>query len=251
MNFLLLVEGEKTEPKVYKAWLSHLFPNIEFVRRPEDMTTHSCRIIPGNGYPNMVSTPKLGGGHSRLEACLLDILNFKNVDYFFICVDSEEESYESRYEEISSRLEMFKTRIGLDNCQSTEFHIIVQDCCIETWALGNSEIPNKNQSKGISNNFKLFQSYYDVLTNDPQEMQNDPSQNIHPERSFSTKARFHGAYLKEYLSEFGLSYSKKNPSVIADKKYLNALMKRCDSTNHLSSLKNLLDLWRGIHNRHP
>jgi hypothetical protein len=244
------VEGEKTEPKVYRAWLLHLFPDIEFVRKPEDMTTHSCRIVPGHGYPNMVSTPRLGGSYSRLEACLLDILNFKNVDYFFICVDSEEESYQSRYQEISSRLKTFKTKVGLDNYQSTEFHIIVQDCCIETWALGNSEIPNENQSKSISSDFQLFQAYYNILTNDPQQMQNDSSQNTYPPKRFSTKARLHGAYLKEYLSEFGLSYSKKNPSVIADEKYLNALMKRCNSTNHLSSLKNLLDLWQDIRNQH-
>ena len=151
--------------------------------------------------------------------------------------------------EISSKLKMFKTKIGLDNDQSTEFHIIVQDCCIETWALGNSEIPNENQSTGTSIDFKLFQAYYSVLISDPQEMQNDSSQNIHPTRRFSTKARFHGAYLKEYLSEFGLSYSKRDPFVIADKKYLNALIKRCDSTNHLSSLKNLLDLWQEIRDR--
>ena len=48
MNLLFLVEGGKTEPKVYKAWLSHLLPNISFVTRPEDMTHNCCRIIPGN-----------------------------------------------------------------------------------------------------------------------------------------------------------------------------------------------------------
>ena len=244
MNFLFLVEGSKTEPKVYQSWLLHLFPNIEFVRNPEDMTSHSCRIIPGNGYPNMVSAPKSGGYPSRLEACLLDISYFKNVDYFFICVDSEEETPESRYQEVSSKLEMFKTKVGLDNYQSTEFHIIVQECCFETWALGNSEISNENQSKGASIDLKVFQEHYDVLTNDPQKMQNIS------QKKFPTKARFHAAYLEEYLKTFGLLYKKKKPVVIQDEKYLNALMKRCDSTDHLSSLKNLLDLWQEIRNRH-
>jgi hypothetical protein len=249
VNFLFLVEGAKTEPKVYKAWLSHLFPGMKFVRKPEDMINNSCRIISGHGYPNIFSTSKCGDP-SPLEACLLDIFNFKNVDYFFICLDSEDESYKDRYQEISSRLKTVKTKVGLDNYQSTEFHIIVQDCCIETWALGNSEIPNENQSRGISSDFQLFHAYYNILVNNPEEMQNDLSQNTYPTKRFSTKARFHGAYLKEYLSEFGLSYSKKNPSVIADKKYLDALMKRCNSTDHLSSLKNLLDLWQDIRNQH-
>ena len=30
MNLLFLVEGEKTEPKVYRAWLKHLFPDLIF-----------------------------------------------------------------------------------------------------------------------------------------------------------------------------------------------------------------------------
>lgn len=80
MNLLFLVEGEKTEPKIYKAWLRHLFPHLTFVDKPEDMKTNSCRIIPGYGYPNMISSPKLYGGISRLEACLLDIKNYSNVD---------------------------------------------------------------------------------------------------------------------------------------------------------------------------
>ncbi len=65
-------------------------------------------------------------------------------------------------------------------------------------------------------------------------------------RTFSTKARFHKHYLQEYLGQFGLFYSKKNPKVVADKKYLDALKKRCESMNHLSSLKLLLDIWDSI-----
>ena len=45
MNLLFLVEGGKTEPNVYKAWLQHLFPNLNFVVRPEDMTINTCRIV--------------------------------------------------------------------------------------------------------------------------------------------------------------------------------------------------------------
>ena len=45
MNLLFLVEGGKTEPKVYKAWLSHLFSEINFVERPEDMTTGTGQLM--------------------------------------------------------------------------------------------------------------------------------------------------------------------------------------------------------------
>ena len=238
MNLLFLVEGEKTEPKIYKAWLSHLFPQLNFVVRPEDMTINSCRIIPGNGYPNMISSPKLYGGPSRLEACLLDIKNYSNVDYFFICVDSEEETYHARFEEIKSKLESLRVQLGIDQSQATRFHIIIQHCCIETWALGNAEIPNEYTSQNSSTNFSIFQAHYDVLVDDPELMIGCPSS-----YSYATKAKFHGSYLKEYLKEFGLSYSKKKPENIEKKQYLDALIKRCTSTNHLSSLKYLLDVW--------
>jgi hypothetical protein len=244
VNLLFLVEGEKTEPKIYKAWLSHFFPDLIFVDKPEEMTTNSCRIIPGNGYPNMVSTPRVYGGISRLEACLLDIKNYQNVDCFFICVDSEEETYQSRFDEIKSRLEEFQDKLGIQQTQETKFHIIVQHCCIETWALGNAEIPNECLSQNCSPDLAIFQAHYDVLVDDPEQMLGCPLG-----YAYSTKARFHGSYLKEYLKEFGLSYSKKNPKVAEEKKYLDALMKRCTSTHHLSSLRYLLDIWKQMKNR--
>jgi len=241
VNLLFLVEGKRTEPKIYKSWLSHLFPYLNFVVKPEDMTNNSCRIISGNGYPNMVSSPKKSAGISRLEACLLDIKNYRNVDSFFICVDSEEETYQDRFEEINSRLEYLKTQIRIDQSQETKFHIIIQHCCIETWALGNAEIPNQYTSQNSSVDFSVLQSHYDILINDPELMTCPPS---HP----STKQCFHHTYLREYLKEFGLFYSKTRPKSIVEKKYLDALIKRCTSTNHLSSLKYLLDIWEQMRN---
>lgn len=243
MNLLFLVEGKRTEPKIYKAWLSHLFPNLNFVLRPEDMTTNSCRIIGGNGYPNMISSSKINGGSpSRLKACLLDIKNFNNVDYFFICLDSEEYTYQARFDEILFKLDSEKVRIGLQN-QATKFHIIIQHCCMETWALGNAELPTEYTPQNNSTNLSLFQAHYDVLVNDPELMIDCPLN-----YSYSTKAQFHESYLKAYLQEFGLFYSKKRPKIIGEKNYLDALIKRCMATNHLSSLKYLLDIWDQMKN---
>ncbi len=238
MNLLFLVEGGKTEPRVYKAWLTHFFSNINFVEKPEDMTDNSCRIIAGNGYPNMVSSPKIYGGQSLLEQCLLDIKNYNNVDHFFICIDSEDDTYQDRFAEIKAKLEEFTTKLGINENQLTQFHIIIQHCCIETWALGNADIPNQYVSKGNSEFFSNFQPYYDVLVNDPEGM-NYPT-------SYPTRARFHEKYLKQYLREFGLSYRKEKPRAIEDKKYFDALIKRCELTNHLLSLKYLLDIWEEI-----
>ena len=240
MNLLFLVEGGKTEPNVYKAWLQHLFPNLNFVVRPEDMTINTCRIIAGDGYPNMVSKPKKYSGVSRLEACLIDIERFGNVNHFFICIDSEENAYIDRFNEVKSKLDDLKSGYNIDSSK-TEIHIIIQHCCIETWALGNAEIPNEYPLIRESSKIADFQAYYDVFINNPEEMSYSLSGYI-----FRTKAKFHEEYLKEYLKQFDLRYSKKDPKVIAEKKYLDALRKRCHSTNHLSSLKLLLDIWDRI-----
>lgn len=240
MNLLFLVEGGKTEPKVYKAWLQHLFPSLTFVLTPEEMTINTCRIIAGHGYPKMVSKPTKEPGVSSLEACLIDIEKFGNVNHFFICIDSEEHSYTARFHELKSKLDDLKSGYNIDSSK-TEIHIIIQHCCFETWALGNAEIPNEYSSIGSSKVLSDFKTYYDVLVNDPEEMSCCP-----PGHTFSTKARFHKRYIKEYLKQFGLSYSEGNPKVVADKKYLDALKKRCESMNHLSSLKLLLDIWDSI-----
>lgn len=240
MNLLFLVEGEKTEPKVYKAWLQHIFPSLTFVIRPEDMTTNTCRIVAGNGYPNMVSKPKQYSGVSRLEALLLDIKNYCNVNHFFICVDSEDESYVSRYHEVKTKLESFIASHNVDTSK-TEIHIIIQHCCIETWALGNAKIPHQYTATKSSTLLAEFQAYYNVLVDDPEQMLCCP-----PSHAFRTKAKFHKKYLEEYLKEFGLSYSKKNPKFIEERSYLDGLKERCESTTHLSSLKLLLDTWDRI-----
>jgi len=193
VNLLFLVEGEKTEPKVYKAWLKHLFPSLNFVIRPEDMTKNTCRIIPGNGYPNMVSTPKLYPQVSRLEACLIDIERFGNVDHFFICVDSEDESYTDRFNEIQHKVNDFKSRRNINEAK-IKIHIIIQYCCIETWALGNAEIPHQYPSSNSSRILPQFRAYYDVTVYDPEGMYGYPEG-----FSFSKKAKFHQSYLKEYL----------------------------------------------------
>jgi hypothetical protein len=227
-------------PQGAECGLQHLFPSLTFVVRPEDMTINTCRIIAGDGYPNMVSKPKQYPGVSRLEACLRDIKTFGNVNHFFICIDSEENSYTDRFHEVKSKLDDLKSGYNIDS-SNTEIHIIIQHCCIETWALGNAEIPNEYPLIKSSTVLSDFQAYYDILVNDPEEMSSCP-----PGYIFTTKAKFHERYLQEYLRRFGLSYSKKDPKVVADKKYLDALKKRCESMNHLSSLKLLLDIWDSI-----
>lgn len=240
MNLLFLVEGDQTEPRVYRPWLKHLFPDLTFVNRPEDMTQNTCRIIAGGGYPNMVSKPKNNSEPSRLEACLMDIEKFGNIDHFFICVDSEQYTYQERFDEVKSKLDNFQANYKIDPSK-TQIHLIVQSCCIETWALGNAEIPNQYPRLKNSVDWANFQTHFDIYVNDPETLSDFP-----PEYSFRNKANLHGRYLQEYLAEFGLKYLKKRPTVIAEKTYLEALQKRCQNTEHLPSLKILFNIWESL-----
>ena len=232
MNLLFLVEGASTEYQVYSKWISHLFPHLKFVARPEDMKTDSYRIIVGHGYPNILD---------YLEDCLQDIKINNNVDHFFICIDSEEDTYQVRFDEIEERLSSLKSQIGITQGQLTNFHIVVQNCCMETWFLGNAEISTQSNKKNSSAKFSDFQNYYDILVDDPEAMIGLP-----PNYYYPTKARFHKTYLNEYLRGFGLRYIQSNPKMIEEKEYLDALIKRCKTTNHLSSFKYLLDIWEDL-----
>jgi hypothetical protein len=40
VNLLFLVEGAITEDRTYRAWISHLFPHLNFVAKPEESPTH-------------------------------------------------------------------------------------------------------------------------------------------------------------------------------------------------------------------
>ncbi len=173
---------------------------------------------------------------SPFEACLKDIQTFRNIDHFFICIDSEEYSYSDRYDEVKIKLDAGRTTYSIDQSK-TEIHIIIQYRCFETWALGNAEIPNRYIPKNSSSPFfPDLQAHYDVLLNDPETMPHLKS--IHGEY-FSTNARFHKHYIKTYVEHFGLRYS---PKLVEESWYLDALKMRCQSTSHLSSLKLFLNI---------
>ncbi|AFY70636.1 hypothetical protein Pse7367_2375 [Thalassoporum mexicanum PCC 7367] len=240
MNFLFLVEGEATEIQVYRSWLKHTFPNIDFVIRPEDMTNgNSCRIVSGRGFPNLVKKPGMTSGYTRLKACLKDIKDYQNVDYFFICLDSEDESYQKRLSIVKSHLYPLINEIGLGGF--CNIFIIVQYCCFETWLLGNTDIAS-GLPTGKSHNFKNFMSFFDIMNRDPEAMPDGSSKR--------KKAKYHMNYLTSYLKECELKYKKKKPGEVCSKAYLDALRKRCNETGHLPSLKILFDTWDFIKGNH-
>ncbi len=228
MNLFFLVEGERTEPKIYKKWVGYTFPQLTFVNNIQNVTTDCYCIFSSGGYPKIFTDEP-----SPLEICLTDVTNHGSIDHFFICLDSEEDDYQIRFNEVKTELETLK-KVGIDPAIQTRIHIIVQHCCIETWFLGNTKMLRKNpQSKKLSE----FKKFYDVSVNDP-ELMDCPD-------GYLTKTSFHLDYLKEMLREKNpnLTYTKKYPGPTTEKAYLEALRQRCEKTEHLLTLKRLFDIW--------
>ncbi len=114
MNLFFLVEGERTEVKVYKEWVKHTFPQLTFVNHIQEITKNCYCISSGGGYPKIFTDEP-----SPLEVCLTDLNNHNNIDHFFICVDSDDDDYQTRFQEVETELET----LNIDIQASFKTHI--------------------------------------------------------------------------------------------------------------------------------
>ena len=225
MNLYCLVEGDRTETKLYRRWIGHVLPHLSEVHLVSDLTGDRFYIISGGGYPSYVD---------RLRDSLLDLKDHPAVDHFFICIDSEELSYEEKLAEIAQELARAErdTRVR-DGSPHFRSHVIVQHCCAETWFLGHRRMMTRNPT---SPDLLRFQRFFDVRVADPESMGRLPS--------YVTRASFHLAYLKAMLIEKNsrLHYTKRQPGEVLESHYFDALRERC-AAGDLASLRVLLDTW--------
>jgi hypothetical protein len=104
---------------------------------------------------------------------------------------------------------------------------------VETWFLGHDGFARgATQSREIV----AFRRFFDVSVDDPENMGKD--------RGYVTRASFHLAYLQAMLAEHRQPYSKKNPGIVLDPSYFDAMQKRCARTGHLPSFQALLEAFR-------
>ncbi|WP_437997809.1 hypothetical protein WMF26_45360 [Sorangium sp. So ce185] len=222
MNLVLLVEGAETEPRVYEAWLRHRIPALHRVANVADLTADGYVLVSGKGYPSC---------YRRIAGLLKDIdANPGRVQELWICIDSEEDTYEARYAEVhrAVQAELQGSRMARTN-PSLEIRIIIQHCCIETWFLGHDGFLRAGPQLPQLVDFKRF---YDVSTDDPERMGKYPG--------YVTRASFHLAYLKAMLIERSHRYTKQRPGVVIEPSYFEALRARCARTGHLPSFRHLL-----------
>ena len=228
MNVYFLVEGKKTERKVYPAWLSYLAPKLHKVKSCDQFTENGYYLLSGEGYENLLY-------NHHLSNAIKDVEQYKNINYLVLCLDVDDRTVDQTQQEIFDYLEAEKIEIP----QNTEFVIICQNKCIETWFLGNRTFfkrhpKNQELCKHIE--------HYNVRENDPEKMSK-------PDTSKKSTAQFHCEYFRLLCQERGIChYSKTNPKLVTDETFLNELISRYEDTKHIASFGRFLQFCERINN---
>lgn len=221
MNLYFLLEGERTEKKVYESWIRIAFPGLRLIERIEDVTEDCFRLLSGGGFPQILD---------RISEAVAEIALAKGrFDHFFICLDADGLGAAARKQAAVAHLQGLPLTVPAT--------VIVQDCCIESWFLGNRAfVPARPQDPELSG----FRAFYDVRTEDPERM---PAM---PPADAAQPQQFHFRYLKACFRERKLSYNKSRPVEVGERHYLDQLVKRVDDTGHLASFGELVTAWRGL-----
>ena len=219
LSYYIIVEGKKSEKKIYPKWLNLLNPNLKEIFNIENFDQNNFLIVSGYGYPYYLDI---------INDSIDDMKNYSNIDRLVIIVDSEDFTYEEKYNEISN---FINSKIDMK-----KVIIIIQYYCIETWALGNKLIIKRNPEDA---ELKKYIRFYNVIYNDPEKMESI-------DRSIMNRAQFTHDYLKRTLKDKyrGLSYTKRNPEIICHQKYFEQIVKRYESTNHIQSFSSFYDTFR-------
>lgn len=225
MNIYFLVEGKRTERKVYPKWLSILIPELVEVKYFDEALQNNYYIFSGNGYPSLL--------HNHLRNCVDEINALNCYNEFVVCLDADEDTIEDRKMEVLT----FMKNENICLNPNINFTIIVQNRCIETWFLGNTKLFKKNPNSEILRDYIRF---YDVSKNDPEQM---------GKIGETQHAQFHHEYLQELFVERNLSYSKNNPKEVVQAYFLAELVKRAAKTKHLQTFQSFLDFCTEIRHK--
>jgi hypothetical protein len=224
MNIYFLVEGKRTEMKVYPKWLSYLVPELQRSTTFDTVAKNNYFIFSGNGFPSLLD--------NHLRNCVSDINNVGKYDYFVVCLDADEQSATACKQEILDFIANEKIILNA----KTQFEIIVQNKCLETWFLANPKIFKGNPKSDF---LRECVEFYNVKKNDPELMEKLP------DFEGSTSV-FHSIYLQELLAERNVTYSKKNPQSVAEEYFLRELILRNQKTKHIRSFQYFIEFCEQI-----
>jgi hypothetical protein len=201
--------------------LAYLLPEMERVQNFDKVEDNNYYLISGGGFPSI---------YHHLKNAIEEVNSIPKYDYLILCLDADESSVDERVQQITNFIE--KENLGIIN---SDFKIIVQNRCLETWFLGN-RVVYPRQPDGET--FREYAKFYNVSVDDPELM------GLY--RGFKSISLFHYSYLKEMLAERNVRYTKYNPQGVIEVPYIEQLIARVEDTNHLRSLKDFFDFCHAI-----
>lgn len=207
MNVYFLVEGRRTETRVYPAWLKILVPRLNRVNRYDAANEWNYFLLSGGGYPCMLQ--------DHLRNSIEEVKASGKYRYLVVCLDADDSSAQERNAEVTARAKEY-------GCPEEQLQVVVQDSCIETWFLGHRKIvsPAPNTPE-----LDKCLSFYDVRQHDPEQMQ--------APAGVLSRSGYHHSYFECVVRNKKLNYSKTNPRLVTEPHYLQELINRRDSTGHL------------------
>jgi hypothetical protein len=215
MNIHIVVEGVIGEAKVYKAWVPLVNPSLSYASHISEVVSDNFSIVAGGGFPQY---------YDIIDAAIDDVNTHANIQRLVISVDSEEFSYEDKYNEIQDHIS--------DSSCSAEIRIVVQHFCLETWALGNQVILTRHPH---SDRLREYINFFNVSIEDPELLPGYSQEQLN-------RAHFAVKYLKCALNEkfSRLTYSKSNPIALLHPNYFKRVKQRLDNTGHIKSFEHFL-----------
>lgn len=215
MNLYVVVEGEG-EQIVYSKWIPLVNPSLTKVNNPAELITNNFIIISGGGFPQY---------YKVLQNAIDDVNNIENIDRLVFAIDSEDMDYEDKYNEVIQSIAQFKC--------NKEVFIVIQHFCLEAWALGNRQILRRNTTDP---RLREYLNYFDVTKNDPELLPPYP-------KDYLNRAQYAVRYLHKIINDryTGLTYSKRNPTLITQNGYFTQIKSRLKDTNHIKSFNAFLD----------
>ena len=214
MNVHIVVEGE-VEEKVYQSWVPLANSDLCYVEHVSLLDTDNFSIVSGKGYPQYFDI---------IERAIGDLNGNDKIDKLVVSVDSEEMSYQEKYDEISTFIGKFS--------HTKSIVTIIQHFCIEAWALGNRVIVRPNTQ---SPKLRAYKQVYNVRSRDPELLPAYKAEELN-------RAQFAEQYLRHALNDKykKLTYTKRNPTALMYPKYYAHLKSRLEQTEHIKSFAGFL-----------
>ncbi len=212
MSLYIVVEGHRTEPRLLRGWLPALAPGLAPAHRVEDVGAHHYFVVAGRGYPSY---------HQRIRDAIDDIRRFPQFAWLVVMVDAEAVDVSARRAEVQRTIDEAGCPIPSA--------VMVADCCVETWLLGNRAMVRPKPDRPA---LQTHLAHYNVRERDPERMPIAPG--------YDLRAEHHFEYLRAVFEERDMAFTKVHPGHAATPEYLAELRARTaaeDRTGrHLRSL---------------